>query len=219
MDKNRSLVTWSRQHWLIRGFLGKNNDLVHPPEYISKTALSKTSHNKPNKKPICANLLPFGWLSRRGQDVASTDLSPLVLSQFFLRTRKSPDPLGARMHTTTTSSSSQSVSQDKHGRQSLRKHLGISALKFALLKRGLNTDPRRPLKPLRRTEFSTRWVRAVSLTAVTPSIIRQWISFTRHGIFSESRALYFVTRVCSYICLWDVIILCLKWMHINQGRD
>ncbi len=109
----------------------------------------------------------------------------------------------------------QSVSQDKHGRQSWRKRLGISALKFALLKRGLNTDPRRPLKPPRRTKFSTRWVRAVSLTAVTPSIIRQWISFTRHGIFSESRALYFVTGVCSYICLWDVIILCLKWMYIN----
>lgn len=158
---------------------------MHPPQYISITAVSKTAHNEPNKRPsaqIRSHLV--GTWAEGGQDVALTG-SPLVLSHFFSVHGKllPPDPSSARMH----ASNSQSVSQSgqtwspelKGAFRNLRAE--IRSIKARHL--------RSTLKSLRRTGFSSRWVRAVSLTAVMPSIIRQWIRFAPRGICSEPRAL------------------------------
>lgn len=154
----------------------------------------KTSHNKANKSPFAQIrcCLVDTW-AEGGQDVALTGLSPLVLSHFFSVHGKllPPDPSSARMHTSNSQSVSQSTSQlGQTWSPELKGAFRNLRAEFRSIKaRVPRLIPRSTLKPLRRTEFSSRWVRAVSLTAVTPSIIRQWIRFTRQGIFSVPRAL------------------------------
>lgn len=130
-DKIRSLVTWPRQHWLFKGFLRENNDLVHPPpEYISTTAISTTSHNKPNKSPFAQIRI---WLIElKGDRTLQRRVCLHLFFPIFSPYTEISCPLIPQAPGCSPATAvSQSVSQDKHGRQGWRKRLGISALKFA----------------------------------------------------------------------------------------